>query len=136
MADNAVRSDGPPNDLDAWVRLASGTWEHARWIQGALATELFNLSPTTTSFVNFGENKGSEHAFAQLGAEGPYVAVVDARRRFLRLLDREALLESLAAETRLKLAARIAIGEKEAEGARPLIVRFPSAEGPGSPLTR
>lgn len=136
MSDEAVRSDGPANDLDAWVQLASGTWEHARWINGALATELFNLSPTTTSFVNLGENKGAEHAFAQLGAEGPYVAVVDARRRFLRLLDREALLESLGADTRLKLAAAIAIGEKEAEGARPIIVRIPFVEGPDRPLDR
>jgi hypothetical protein len=128
ISDNDIRSNAPPNDPDAWVQLASGTWEHARWINRALASEIFNLSPSTTSFVNLGENKGAEHAFAQLSAEGPYVAVVDARRRFLRLLDREALLETLGAEMRVKIAAAISTGETEDDKLRPIIVRISSLE--------
>src|SRR5947209_19703020 len=80
-----------------------------------MAVNLFNLSPTTTSFVFLGEGNILQNAFAELSAEGPFVALLDQNRRFLRLLDRGALLESLAAQTRLRLAATIASGQSDSE---------------------
>jgi hypothetical protein len=102
----SIQSQNPDSDLQNWVQMP-GRWEHARWISGTLATELFNLSPVTTSFVDLGENRNAENTFAELAAEGSFVALVDERRRFLKLLDREGLLEKLAAEARLKFAMAI-----------------------------
>jgi hypothetical protein len=100
------------------VQLIPGRWEHARWVNGALATDLFNLSPSTTSFVGLSEERKAENTFAELGGEGPFVALLDERHRFLALLDRESLLEKLAAEARLKFAAVLAY-EKAQTDERP-----------------
>jgi hypothetical protein len=99
-----------------WEHLGSG-WEHASWITGWLASNLFNLKPTTTSFVHLGDTKGAQHAFAALDSEGPFVAVLNPKGVYLELIDREEVLESLAAETRVKLAAAIVTGDADsAEG--------------------
>jgi hypothetical protein len=109
-----IQGDDPEN----WVQLIPGRWEHARWVNGALATDLFNLSPSTTSFVGLSEERKAENTFAELGGEGPFVALLDERHRFLALLDRESLLEKLAAEARLKFAAVLAY-EKAQTDERP-----------------
>jgi hypothetical protein len=109
------------DDRDNWVQLGPDRWEHARWLNGAMAVNLFNLSPELNSFVFMGEDNVAQNAFAELGAEGPLVALLDQSHRFLRLLDREALLESLAAQTRLKIAAIIALGKADAEEKPPIV---------------
>jgi hypothetical protein len=113
--DSRVRAMDHGEDEDNWVQLGPDRWEYAHWINGAMAINLFNLSPEPTSFVFLGEDNVVQNAFAELGTEGPLVALLDQSHRFLRLLDREALLESLAVQTRLKIAAVIALGQADPE---------------------
>jgi hypothetical protein len=90
-----IQSTDPGRD-DSWVQLASGRFEHARWINQSLLREVFDLSPLLTSVVDLGDLAASERTMAVLVCEGPFVAVVDETRRFKSLLDRQALLERLA----------------------------------------
>jgi hypothetical protein len=115
LANGDIRSyaaELPGND---WVRLDSGKWEHAYWLNGATVTDLLNLSPNRTSFVDLGKKKVLENEFAELGCEGPFIAKVNAEGQFLGLVDRKALLEHLAAETRLRIAVSIAYGRAESK---------------------
>src|SRR5208337_4825723 len=112
ISDSQIRCMSPPvADQDEWQSLGFSKWEHARWINGWLASDLFNLKPTATSFINLGKTKSTQHAFAALDSRGSFVAFLKPNGVILELIDREELLESLAAETRLKLAAAIVSGD-------------------------
>jgi hypothetical protein len=84
----------PPND--EWVRVSSGSTEHARWINRALLERLFNVSPLRSSVEDDETLTSTERTAAILACEGPFVAIVDRDRRFKTLVDREALLERTA----------------------------------------
>lgn len=92
---------------DSWVRLASGSFEHARWINRSLLKEVLDLSPLLTSIVDIGDLAAPERTLAVLACEGPFVAVVDETRRFKSLLDRQAVLERLAARLLSVYRARL-----------------------------
>ena len=119
----------PGGDSEEWQNLG-GRWEHGSWINGWLASNLFNLKPTATSFVYLGDAKGAQHAFSALDSKGHFVAVLNPRGVFLELIDREELLESLAAETRVKLAAAIVTGEADSAEGLNLDSKIARKEGP------
>jgi hypothetical protein len=81
---------------DSWVPLKSKNWEHARWLNRTLLERLLDISPRAVAVVGAGNLSDKERSVAALACEGPFVALVDERRRFRSLLDRETLLQRLS----------------------------------------
>jgi hypothetical protein len=50
--DPRIQNDIHGDDKENWVHLGANRWEHAHWINGAMAVGLFNLVPNFTSFVS------------------------------------------------------------------------------------
>jgi hypothetical protein len=81
-----------------WVELGPDeTWEHASWVSSALLERLVSLSPTGSSIIDMGDLTPEQKTRAILARASPFVAIVDGNGSFKSLIDRQALLESLAA---------------------------------------
>lgn len=88
----------PPTDSAEWVTFANGLTEHAKWLDGARIERLLG-SDLSGSHVVLPPNKTvNDLAVPVLGQRGDFVAVVDEDRTFRGLIDRSAVLESLANE--------------------------------------
>jgi hypothetical protein len=87
---------------DGWLQLPStpgrlDTWEHASWIAGADLTDGF-LAPVVRPDDCLVDDRGwsaAERVRAVAAVPGDLVALLSPSRRFERLVDRRALLETL-----------------------------------------
>lgn len=89
---------GPPE----WIRLplAQGevqVWEHAAWITPTLMDGLIGPNDADAAFVDSPDTGADARAKAIARRSGPFVALVNPAGRFKALVDRQALLESMAA---------------------------------------
>jgi hypothetical protein len=90
----------PPDELSSHLEVGTspGTWERTRWIDGeGLERDLAGC----LSYSYCEEALDQSRALlvnAIVRRKGDFVALVDRERRFLRLIDRRAVLESLALE--------------------------------------
>lgn len=86
---------GPGADLTDWTELQIGDWEHSPMLTGALVAHL--LGPELDTRAVHASRSHSRRIAEVLAIEAPYVAVVDRGHRFDSLVDRQALLEEMAA---------------------------------------
>jgi hypothetical protein len=81
-----------------WIELGDGSLEHAKWLDGGRVERLLGSDLTTSCVVQFPNHAISELTGVVLREPGRYVAVADTDRKFLNFIDRETVLENLAAE--------------------------------------
>jgi hypothetical protein len=93
-----------PDAAGEWEKLAYETWEHGHWISRGVLERLVEVSPTHSSVVDIGDLTPQERALNVLAREGSFIALTDDKRGFTSLVDRKALLESMA--VRLVSASR------------------------------
>jgi hypothetical protein len=86
---------------DQWTRLQNGGSEHAPQLTAEGLRRLLGGSLDSRS-VRWSRSRSQQLA-AVLAIDAPYVAVVDDDDRFVSLVDRQALLEELALQTRQRL---------------------------------
>jgi hypothetical protein len=94
-------SDPEDADIDQWTELQYGGWEHAPLLNAEGLRRLLGGSLDSRSVRR--SRSRSQQLAAVLAIDAPYVAVVDDDCRFVSLVDRQALLEELALEARLRL---------------------------------
>jgi hypothetical protein len=98
-----------PAATDDWLQLqdtstGQSVWEHTNWISAAALEELMGESLKRQHYKE-DPDEGSEAAAAKvLRRKGDFVAVLDDRDRFTRLIDRAALLEDLAPRQAARLS--------------------------------
>jgi hypothetical protein len=85
----------PAADRYNWTELQIGDWEHSPMLTGDLVAHL--LGPELDTRAVHASRSHSRQLAEVLAVEAPYVAVVNRGRRFDSLVDRQALLEELAA---------------------------------------
>jgi hypothetical protein len=90
-----LRGGVPGADPDNWRELQIGDWEHSPMLTGALVTHL--LGQALDVRAAHASRSHSRRIAEILAIEAPYVAVVDRGHRFDSLVDRQALLEEMAA---------------------------------------
>lgn len=87
----------PPATAPAdWVHLGYSD-ERARWITRALLVELLPQSAFNSSAKALGDESRARRSRALLRCPMAFVALLDERREFLRLVNRQAYLEDVAA---------------------------------------
>jgi hypothetical protein len=94
-------SDPEDADIDQWTELEYGGWEHAPLLNAEGLRRLLGGSLDSRSVRR--SRSRSQQLAAVLAIDAPYVAVVDDDCRFVSLVDRQALLEELALQARLRL---------------------------------
>jgi len=92
------REGGPGADASEWTELPHNNWEHSRLLTGDTLRTVLGGS-LDNRFVQRSRS-GSRQLAEVLSIEAPYVAVVDRDHRFVSLVDRQALLEELAVQSR------------------------------------
>lgn len=90
-----LNPDPPAADRDNWTELDVKAWEHSPMLTGALVAHM--LGPALDTRAVHASRSHSRRLAEILAVEAPYVAVVDRVHRFDSLVDRQALLEELAA---------------------------------------
>jgi hypothetical protein len=90
-----LRVGVPGADPDNWKELQVGDWEHSPMLTGAMVSHL--LGPALDTRAVHASRSHSRRLAEVLAVEAPYVAVVDRGHRFDSLVDRQALLEEMAA---------------------------------------
>jgi len=86
----------PPPDATEWISLPDGKYEHAKWLDGSRIERLLG-NDLSGSYVVLLQNKSvSALADAVLGQRDRFVGVVESDKTFRGLVDRSAVLESLA----------------------------------------
>jgi hypothetical protein len=83
-------------DSEEWLQLIPEASEHAVWINRTLLDRLFDLAPARSSVVDAGDLTERQRTLAVLACQGAFVALIDDRRRFRSLIDRDRLLNSMA----------------------------------------
>jgi hypothetical protein len=90
----------PGDDEDEWVTFDKGERERAAWVTRWLLSELFEEHTDFGSRVEVQQDMSpGRRSRAVLRCKMAFVPLVDERGQFLRLVNRHAYLESLAAET-------------------------------------
>jgi hypothetical protein len=88
--------DAPGKTDDEWISLSGGRMEHASWVTTSLLHKILDSDAFEMWTFEDLDRPRAERAKAILRRKGRFVAVVNSDRRFLRLIDRYALLEDLA----------------------------------------
>jgi CBS-domain-containing membrane protein len=78
--------------------LADGIYEHAKWLDGARIERLLGNHLSSSHVVLLPDTTVNDLVIPVLQQKGDYLAVVDPDRTFRGLIDRAAVLESLASE--------------------------------------
>jgi hypothetical protein len=95
---------GPPDSAE-WLRLPSGAFEHAKWLDESRLQRLMS-DDLDSSYVTLLPNKTlNDLSEAILAQRGKFVAIVDPDKTFRCLIDRSALLDKLATEFSKQAAA-------------------------------
>jgi len=80
-----------------WVQLGSTqAWEHAKWLDGSSLTRTLGNALHTAWMPEALDAPAAERTKAALRRGGDYVALLEEGRRFKSLVDRRAVLETLA----------------------------------------
>src|SRR6266581_349249 len=85
-------------DAAEWVTLPNGVYEHGKWLDGARIERLLGSDLSASRVVLLPDKRVSDIADAVLGQQGRFVAILDPDKTFRGLVDRSAVLESLASE--------------------------------------
>jgi len=88
----------PTTDVPEWVTLGTQqTWEHAKWIDAQRLERVLHAVLDDSWIPDSPDEISTARTKAVLRRRGPFVASVDGDRKFKTLIDRQALLEALAA---------------------------------------
>jgi hypothetical protein len=93
-----LRAGVPGTDAAEWRELQIGDWEHSRLLTGDTLVTV--LGGSLDKRVVQRSRSRSRQLAEVLSIEAQYVAVVDGDHRFVSLIDRQALLEELAVQSR------------------------------------
>jgi len=85
-------------DAAEWVALPNGLYEHGKWLDGARIERLLGSDLSVSRVVLLPDKRVSDIADAVVGQQGRFVAILDPDKTFRGLVDRSAVLESLASE--------------------------------------
>ena len=91
-----AESTTAPGAAGEWQQLAPERWEHGQWISRGLLERLVAVSPIRSSVVDVGDLTPEERVRKVLAREGSFVALIDDKGVFTRLVDRKELLERMA----------------------------------------
>lgn len=86
---------GPQDPLE-WVLLGTSTYERAAWVTRGLLASLLPQEAFRTYADALRDAPRARRTRAVLRRAAPFVALVDADREFIRLVNRNALLEEIA----------------------------------------
>ncbi|TGT78436.1 hypothetical protein EN802_01985 [bacterium M00.F.Ca.ET.159.01.1.1] len=92
----------PPAIDDGWANLERGKLERAAWVTRRLLGELLPQSDFDTNVKLRDDMPAARVSRAVLRRKTPFVALVDEQVQFLRLIDRRAFVENLAAQAGLE----------------------------------
>jgi hypothetical protein len=83
---------------DQWQPLGQGSEERAAWVTRPLLSELLAIGDFAMSVTERDSMPAGQLSRAVLRRKAAFVPLVDEHRQYLRLVDRRAYLESLAAQ--------------------------------------
>ncbi len=97
----------PPSPTSGWVQIGTEgpgsprIWEHAEWLTGQQVDRLLGAALNTSRVDRSATLTTEDQVKAIVAAVGDFVAVVDADRRFERLIDRRKVLDAVARRSAL-----------------------------------
>jgi hypothetical protein len=94
----SLRAEDHGPDAAEWTLRQFGGWEHSRLLTADTLGTVLDGSLDNRAIQR--SRSRSRQLTEVLSIEAQYVAVVDADHRFVSLVDRQALLEELAAQSR------------------------------------